>query len=961
MLSPETSNSTSWGKSKPHRYSGFSIRFISKISTWKKPKCWYPFLFERINVSSDQKLPEKILLETSGFPYHVQKVLYNLFEGLRERPGHTSFEQIDLAVDQMLLEKDRFSREMIDLVQRDCQLFECLLDLTGNGGGPFDPPKIDCLTKSGKSKLFLSSILAERKGVLSFKNKIVRKKLEMFFSRKENIAKVFLFHGKPDKALRHGNGIDPFHLSDALMEYVLKNADMQDCAKFLCALTNLGITFFGFDEAVLFVNDLDRGESVKLGDELYRLHSRHNKNEIVLYENDEPELSCIHFSEDRVHEHFQEVFNKKRIFRKGDIMIGDNFAVELLDWLRWEAASAIAFEKGKTLLGFAFFKSAAERSTPGVKRKIDDCKAFFSTAFSVFRQFDGRRSKEMFSLMDIAKKINEERDLDTLYSLIANESLRIVPQTIRASFRIVEKGTLKRVACNGVEPKVPEVLEIDGTSFTGCVAMRKEPMICNDLRALKEGECFKTSFEGSLSELAVPIVNQGQLIGTLNHESSKLNAYSESDKNLLMTLSAHSALAIVNAKRFDDINQELISMAEIIKEINRTADSDKVFQFIMDKARELTGSSFGHLYLFDSREKVLRLKTFESGQKKGKVEKNDAKRALGRGIIGVCAQKKEPINVPDTSLSDDYIPSVETTRSELAVPIMTEGKELKGVLNLEHYEKNFFKPEKEQRLMEIFADHIAVAISNMERVDALKKARDELALKKSFDTLDSMSRILNHTLKNKIAFIPNHLTTIENNSNVLEDPICRERMDDIENGVVTAVDLIKKISALYKKMEPERVYVNSVVKDVLNAPEYKAERFERIEVVTKLSKNIRPFLTNRSLMEVLFSNLILNAFQSMEDMEKGTLTVQSRFVAGRFNQVKIWDTGCGISDKNLTTLRKLEEPSFTTRAEKGGTGFGFWSVRLITNMFNGSLDIQSIDGRGTVVTVEFPLEIGDNR
>jgi PAS domain S-box-containing protein len=62
---------------------------------------------------------------------------------------------------------------------------------------------------------------------------------------------------------------------------------------------------------------------------------------------------------------------------------------------------------------------------------------------------------------------------------------------------------------------------------------------------------------------------------------------------------------------------------------------------------------------------------------------------LGSGIVGTVAKTGKPILINDTSQSDLYIPEQEVMQSELAVPILNDGKVI-GVIDSEHPEKNFF-------------------------------------------------------------------------------------------------------------------------------------------------------------------------------------------------------------------------------------------------------------------------------
>lgn len=73
---------------------------------------------------------------------------------------------------------------------------------------------------------------------------------------------------------------------------------------------------------------------------------------------------------------------------------------------------------------------------------------------------------------------------------------------------------------------------------------------------------------------------------------------------------------------------------------------------------------------------------------------------LGEGIVGIAADSKKVINISDTSRDARYIAQDANKFSEIAVPILHEGK-LIGVLDSEHSKRNFFTEEQARALVTI--------------------------------------------------------------------------------------------------------------------------------------------------------------------------------------------------------------------------------------------------------------------
>jgi signal transduction histidine kinase len=97
----------------------------------------------------------------------------------------------------------------------------------------------------------------------------------------------------------------------------------------------------------------------------------------------------------------------------------------------------------------------------------------------------------------------------------------------------------------------------------------------------------------------------------------------------------------------------------------------------------------------------------------------------------------------------------------------------------------------------------------------------------------------------------------------------------------------------------------------------------------------------------VFVNLITNAVQAME--HHGTLTLETSAAAGT-TQVRVSDTGCGIAPELHS---RIFEPFFTTKPPGKGTGLGLYNIRNVIQRMNGSIEVDSHEGRGSTFTLTF--------
>jgi len=70
-----------------------------------------------------------------------------------------------------------------------------------------------------------------------------------------------------------------------------------------------------------------------------------------------------------------------------------------------------------------------------------------------------------------------------------------------------------------------------------------------------------------------------------------------------------------------------------------------------------------------------------------------------------------------------------------------------------------------------------------------------------------------------------------------------------------------------------------------------------------------------------------------------------------FIEVRISDTGCGISKDDLP---RIFEPFFSTKGQKG-TGLGLAVIWGIIDNHNGTINVESEEGKGTTFIIRLPL------
>jgi two-component system NtrC family sensor kinase len=145
--------------------------------------------------------------------------------------------------------------------------------------------------------------------------------------------------------------------------------------------------------------------------------------------------------------------------------------------------------------------------------------------------------------------------------------------------------------------------------------------------------------------------------------------------------------------------------------------------------------------------------------------------------------------------------------------------------------------------------------------------------------------------------------------------------------------------------------LNTLIKDTLSLIG-KQSLFFNIQVVQDLDLELPAVIGDRSQLQQVFMNLLINAVQAMD--EKGTITVVTRGSGEERVEVRISDTGHGIPPGQID---KIFDPFFTTKESGCGTGLGLSIVYGIVTTHRGTISVESEAGKGSTFTIRLPAEV----
>lgn len=125
---------------------------------------------------------------------------------------------------------------------------------------------------------------------------------------------------------------------------------------------------------------------------------------------------------------------------------------------------------------------------------------------------------------------------------------------------------------------------------------------------------------------------------------------------------------------------------------------------------------------------------------------------------------------------------------------------------------------------------------------------------------------------------------------------------------------------------------------------------EDITFVTDLDPDLPAVTIDRSKLEQVIVNLVVNARAAMTDGGRLTVTTARRAPDGTVG-LTVADTGCGMPPD---VVARAFEPFFTTKGPGNGTGLGLATAYGVITEAGGDIHIDSLPGRGTTITVLLP-------
>lgn len=268
--------------------------------------------------------------------------------------------------------------------------------------------------------------------------------------------------------------------------------------------------------------------------------------------------------------------------------------------------------------------------------------------------------------------------------------------------------------------------------------------------------------------------------------------------------------------------------------------------------------------------------------------------------------------------------------------------------------KKLFNNEKKQTriLNQTIKENLSnIAISEQQ----LKRQRDKLEQElrektkrlvqaERLSAIGELSARLAHDLRNPLTVIKGVVEIAKTRKNLDGISFSDKQIDMMERAILRMSNQIDDVLE-FVKIQSLRTTRNSLL-ETIGLSLAKVKKSD--EIIFDIPDKDLEFVYDADKIEVVFDNLIINAFEAING--KGKITIRINDLENDV-VIEVEDSGVGVPDE---LIPNIFEPLFTTK--KRGTGLGLASCKSIVEQHGGSISVKN---KPSVFTIKLPkmLEI----
>lgn len=490
-------------------------------------------------------------------------------------------------------------------------------------------------------------------------------------------------------------------------------------------------------------------------------------------------------------------------------------------------------------------------------------------------------------------------------------------------------------------------LKSENVGITGAVALTRYTRNIPDIQEYKrQGGPYLPLDEGTQSELCVPMVRGGRVLGIINLEHPKRYAFADNLQRYLEILADQAAIAVENAL--------LLERLQMVSEISRdTAQPlelqpflERLFGRLAKVFRLRRTPVFPSLATFDAKTGRVDTHLTRFYTKAPRIESRDVS---SPGIIPHVIRSREPYYAPDVSQQGSkYYPYRRGTRSELAVPIFF-GDTLLGALDIESSVLDPFEPG-DVDFMKQLANHVATHLNAIQQFQLLAEQRQQLVAQAAVNWIGMVGSVFRHSVDRNAA-------TIRDDVVLVRRAFDRGDRSDADHWLEVISQLANAIldkplsTPLSSEQGAEEIALNNWLEGRIGRM-WTTEPYRRVPQTLDLALMADDCVRASSEWLRLALEIVLqNAARAALSSAKPRIEITTRRNE-EYAEMLITDTGPGIPE---AVQRLLFREPIPKAAGESGMGLGLLLASMIFEVYKGKIEVATTGPAGTTIRISLPL------
>ncbi|TVR23609.1 MAG: GAF domain-containing protein [Anaerolineaceae bacterium] len=477
------------------------------------------------------------------------------------------------------------------------------------------------------------------------------------------------------------------------------------------------------------------------------------------------------------------------------------------------------------------------------------------------------------------------------------------------------------------------------------------------------------------SEIGIPLVIKGRVVGALDVQSNQPNTFSEEDIELLTTLASQITVAIDNANLYQSAQTQAGQMQFLFEITSAAAAAETIDDTLNDVALQMQSAfeaSAVVAYLpkdyIDETSKDQTPVTFlEAATLVGSDRPLDEIESVRLDdtdrLLAEIARDRRPRVIEDTNNEKiDYVTAAMQTVSAIILPL-TVGSRLVGMIVMESAVPDAYDYDTIQLLLTL-SGSLSAVVESSQLVEQLQKTNEQLReldrLKSDF--LANMSHELRTPLNSIIGFSRVMLKGIDGPLTEMQEQDLTTIYNSGQHLLMLINDVLDqaKIAADKLDLKFAPFEIKPLIEGV-KAIGIGLVRDKPVDLRIELAPNMPQVYGDEFRTRQILLNLVSNASKFTND---GEIIISAYPIetadGGMMMRVDVSDTGIGIAQKDIGLLFEAfrQVDSSLTRTA-GGTGLGLPIAKSLAELQGGDMLVSSEVNVGSVFSITIPVYHGD--